>query len=241
MPRKASELNTAHPTLGTTPRVLITAGPTHEPIDAVRYIANRSSGRMGLALARACDERGWQTTLLLGPTALPPPDLSHGSVQRFQTAADLERLLQLHWPQHDLLIMAAAVADFTPVHANEHEKIKRSNRPITIALEPTPDLLASLVATTRPDQAVVGFALEEADQLIESALSKLRAKKLDAIVANPLPTMDSPTITATVAFADGRIVNAPPQLAKEDFARWLLAALESLIDSRVRGRAESAR
>ena len=91
-------------------RVLITAGPTHEPIDAVRYIGNRSSGKMGLALANATLRRGWPTTLLLGPTAINPPDHSQLTTIRFQSAADLRQLLAEYWPKHDVLFMAAAVA-----------------------------------------------------------------------------------------------------------------------------------
>src|SRR5688500_7711901 len=95
------------------PRCLITAGPTHEPIDEVRYLGNRSSGRMGIALAAASTRRGWQTTLLLGPTHLEPPQHSCLKVLRFQTAAELQALLHSQWPLHDVLLMAAAVADYT--------------------------------------------------------------------------------------------------------------------------------
>src|SRR5688500_9859369 len=96
----------------TRPHVLITAGPTHEPIDSVRYIANRSSGRMGLALAEAAMERGWATTLVLGPTPLTPTENSHLRIVRFQSTDDLQSLLGKLWPSHDVLFMAAAVADY---------------------------------------------------------------------------------------------------------------------------------
>jgi phosphopantothenoylcysteine decarboxylase / phosphopantothenate---cysteine ligase len=218
------------------PRVLITAGPTHEPIDAVRYLANRSSGRMGLALTEAAVARGWPTTLLLGPTHLQPPESSHLETIRFQTTADLQRLLREHWPQHDLLLMAAAVADYTPVSRQDPHgdsgpppagKIKRSDQPLHLELRPTPDLLAQLAAITRPDQRVVGFALEPSDRLLDSAREKLKRKRLDAIIANPLETMDAPDITASVIFPDGRCVDAPPNLAKREFAQWLLSVLPS--------------
>ena len=95
------------------PRLLITAGPTHEPLDQVRYLGNRSSGRMGLALAEAAAARGLPTTLLLGPLEAERFHVhSHLSIERFQTAADLERLLADQWPYHDILFMAAAVADY---------------------------------------------------------------------------------------------------------------------------------
>jgi phosphopantothenoylcysteine decarboxylase / phosphopantothenate---cysteine ligase len=206
-------------------RVLITAGPTHEPIDAVRYLGNRSSGRMGVALAEAAAARGWQATLLLGPTALPPPpDGSHLTVVRFQTTADLQALLRDHWPRHDLLIMAAAVADYRPRASvpQTAAKIKRGSASFTLELEPTPDLLAELAAVAQPRQTLVGFALEPAERLLPSAREKLAHKRLHAIVANPLETMDSPTITATVLCADGRVLTPPADMPKAAFARWLL-------------------
>lgn len=241
-------------------RVLITAGSTHEPIDAVRYLGNRSSGRLGLALADEAAKRGLTTTLLLGPTALPPPNRSHLAVHRFQTTAELQTLLREHWPQHDVLIMAAAVADYRPVfplsltsggeragvrvpqdsHSSDREpqssslkplastKLKRSAQSLTLELEPTPDLLAEAAASARPDQTLIGFALEPADRLLDSAREKLRKKGLHAIVANPLETMESPTITAKLLLADGRELAPPPKIAKPEFAKWLLDQLASV-------------
>ncbi|HVP74110.1 MAG TPA: phosphopantothenoylcysteine decarboxylase [Phycisphaerales bacterium] len=208
--------------------MLITAGPTHEPIDRVRYIGNRSSGRMGIALAEACSARGWPATLLLGPVAIPPPQHSHLSVLRFQTAADLQRLLWEHWPRHDLLMMAAAVADYTVagVRGTESratpEKLKRVNDRVTLELVPTPDLLASLSPITRANQTVIGFALEPAADLMRESQRKLQGKRLDAIVANPLETMDSSLVSATLVFADGRSIPAPSKISKAEFALWLL-------------------
>jgi phosphopantothenoylcysteine decarboxylase / phosphopantothenate---cysteine ligase len=211
------------------PRALITAGPTHEPIDAVRYIGNRSSGRMGLALAHAALARRWSVTLLLGPVALDPPQHSRLSVHRFQSAVDLQRLLHVHWPQHDLLLMAAAVADYTvkavrgqPITDSHQSKIKRSGGGLTLELEPTPDLLLSLEPARRPGQIIVGFALESAGDLAREAARKLQVKRLDAIVANPLETISSRDITATLLWRDGRSVAAPPSTPKERFAEWLL-------------------
>jgi phosphopantothenoylcysteine decarboxylase / phosphopantothenate---cysteine ligase len=212
-------------------RILITAGPTHEPIDAVRYIANRSSGRLGIALAEAAAHRGHRTTLLLGPTHLQPVESSLLRTIRFQTAADLQALLRTHWPDHDVLIMAAAVADYRPGPPNNEplaasrerpEKISRHDSPLTLHLEPTPDLLADLSSITRPDQQVIAFALEPNDHLLQSAREKLHRKRVDAIIANPLETMDATTINATMIFADGRQLRAPRSITKEDFAEWLL-------------------
>ena len=215
------------------PRLLVTAGPTHEPIDSVRYIGNRSSGRMGFALAQASAARAWPTTLLAGPTPLPPPESSHLSVFRFRTTADLQNLLAQHWPEHDVLIMAAAVADFRPTELAQDRKLSRTERRWMLELEATPDLLAELDQITQPNQLRVGFALEPADRLIESARRKLDHKHLDAIVANPLQTMDSETIEATVLLADGRSMSPPEgRIPKEQFATWLLGQLEAIRSAR---------
>jgi phosphopantothenoylcysteine decarboxylase / phosphopantothenate---cysteine ligase len=228
---------TSAPQTAGRPRLLITAGPTHEPIDAVRYLGNRSSGRMGIALAEQAAMRSLPTTLLLGPTQLLPASSSHLTVIRFQTTAELHELLLRHWPQHDVLIMAAAVADFRPILPPVDQtdpngpasvipaKLRRSDEPFAIMLEPTPDLLASLADQTRPDQFVIGFALEPADELLASAKDKLKRKRLDAIVANPLETMDAATVTATVLLRSGAALPAPANLPKEAFAKWLLDQL----------------
>ncbi len=206
------------------PRVLITAGPTQEPIDRVRYISNRSSGRMGISLANACADRGWPATLLLGPISSVGTDLPiHTAirVERFRTANDLQQLLNQHWPAHDVLLMAAAVADFT-VREVSPSKIKRTGDRVTLELSATPDLLKSLAPTTRANQITIGFALEPADDLAREAARKLKAKRIDAIVANPLETMDASDVTATLLLADGRSVTPPPRMAKDRFANWLL-------------------
>src|SRR5262245_17381760 len=129
------------------PRVLIAAGPTHEPIDAVRFVGNRSSGRMGLALASAAVQRGWPTTLLMGPTALDLPENPQWRTIRFQSTADLQSLLNQLWPDHDLLLMAAAVADFTPVAPPSSGKLER-NQGLTLELKSTPDLLVEIAKAT---------------------------------------------------------------------------------------------
>jgi phosphopantothenoylcysteine decarboxylase / phosphopantothenate---cysteine ligase len=204
------------------PRLLITAGPTHEPIDRVRYIANRSSGRLGIALAQAGREAGWDVTLLLGPVEVAiPPGVA---VRRFTTTADLARLLDEHFPRCHALIMAAAVADYRP-KAAAISKLPRESRPLTLELEPTPDLLAGCAARRRNGQLVIGFALEPAKDLPGRAADKLRRKKIDAIIANPLETMGSESIHATLIRADGR-TQSPGPLSKPDFARWLFAQLK---------------
>lgn len=212
-------------------RLLITAGPTHEPIDAVRFIGNRSSGRLGIALAERAASRGVDTTLLLGPTALGPTD-TRARVVRFRTTADLQALLGAHLPDHDVLIMAAAVADYRPrpdaaasLGGTPEGKLRREKRSITLQLDPTPDLLAGCVEAVRSSggrQRLIGFALEPREGLIEAARAKLQRKGCDAIVANPLETMDAPTIEASLVWKDGRIDATPGAIDKGAFADWLL-------------------
>lgn len=203
-------------------RILITAGPTHEPIDAVRYIGNRSSGRLGIELARAAAARNLPATLLLGPTHLEPPS-SHADVVRFRSTADLQSLLAERFPRCDILIMAAAVADYRPTRvAQSHEKLRRENRNLTIELESTPDLLAECARARVAGQTLIGFALEPRDRLRESALAKLERKAVDAIVANPLETMESPAIEATIHWAGGAADSTGAPMPKSDFAPWLL-------------------
>lgn len=213
-----------------TVRLLIAAGPTHEPLDAVRYLANRSSGRLGIALARQASRRGMSTTLLLGPTALEPDDDSRYATVRFRTAADLEALLRAHWPRHDVLIMAAAVADYRPAgDGGAAAKHPRAGGTWTLELEATPDLLALAAASARPDQTTIGFALDPAESLIESARRKLAAKHIDAIVANPLETMGATRIRATLILRDGRTLEPPTgECDKEHFADWLLDQIERI-------------
>jgi phosphopantothenoylcysteine decarboxylase/phosphopantothenate--cysteine ligase len=215
--------------------MLVTAGPTHEPIDAVRYIGNRSSGRTGLAIANAAAERGLPTTLLLGPIDYASlreglPQDSHVRVIRFQTTSDLERLLHGEWPNHDVLVMAAAVADYRPKRRGDGVadapagKLRRRDVGLTLELESTPDLLAGLAGMTRPDQCVIGFALEPREALLDTAIEKMSRKHLDAIVANPLETMGSDVIEAIVLLRDGRQWNLTPHgpAAKNAFAAALV-------------------
>lgn len=209
-------------------RILITAGPTHEPIDTVRFLSNRSSGRLGVALADAAAQRNLHTTLLLGPTNAEPTD-TRIDLHRFRTAADLEALLDRHFPACDVLVMAAAVADFRPVAPADpaHTKLKRTADALTLRLEPTPDLVAACAARRSPSQLIVGFALEPRDRLEASALDKLRRKGLDAIVANPLETMDATTIDAALITSDERHDTGRP-IPKADFATWLLDRIDAL-------------
>ena len=201
--------------------MLITAGPTHEAIDAVRYIANRSSGRMGIAIAEAARDARWDVTLLLGPVCAAPPEGVR--VEHFTSTDDLKRLLDVHFASCDVLIMAAAVADYRPVHASS-AKLPRGSGNLTLELTPTADLVKACAEKRQPHQRIVGFALQEPSRLDERAAKKLRDKNLDAIVANPLETMGSGQIAAKVFTPDGR-VHSPEQggtIDKQAFAKWLV-------------------
>jgi phosphopantothenoylcysteine decarboxylase/phosphopantothenate--cysteine ligase len=154
-------------------------------------------------------------------------------VRRFSTADDLGRLLFEEWPSHDLLVMAAAVADFRPARRTEG-KLRRDAAVEPIALVPTGDLLAGLAASTRPDQFVVGFALEDPAELERSARDKLARKRADVIVANPLATMDSADVDATLFLRDGRMERpADRPIPKPQFAAWLGARILPEVRARI--------
>jgi phosphopantothenoylcysteine decarboxylase/phosphopantothenate--cysteine ligase len=203
--------------------MLITAGPTHEPIDAVRYLANRSSGKLGLAITAAARDAGWSVTLLLGPVPRDTPLPAGVATHRYGSTADLEALLAAHFDACDALVMAAAVADYRPVGAIDG-KLERGAG-MTLTLEPTPDLVAGCAKRARADQFIVAFSLEPADQLAERAPRKLARKGVSAIVANPLQTIDADAIDATLFTAAGGSTR-PGAMPKPDFARWLVRWIE---------------
>ena len=162
---------------------LVTAGPTHEPLDPVRFLGNRSSGRMGISVAEALVSAGATVHLILGPTPLESrmPGIS---VTRVETAEEMKEACNAVAEKADILVMAAAVADYRPGSVSP-EKIRKSSGPFSLKLEKTPDILAGLGRNKRPGQVLVGFALET-DHENENALRKLREKNLDLIVLNSL-------------------------------------------------------
>jgi len=168
--------------------VLVTAGGTREPIDSVRFLGNSSSGRMGLALAAAARARGAEVTLVSANVALPAP----AQVRRreVRTAAELKLACEQEFPGCDVLLMAAAVADFAPAQPAA-EKIKKSERSgLQLALAPTADVLAGLAAQRRAGQTLVGFAAEHGAEAVQAARTKLTAKDLDALVVNDISRAD---------------------------------------------------
>jgi phosphopantothenoylcysteine decarboxylase / phosphopantothenate---cysteine ligase len=164
-------------------RVLVTAGGTREPIDSVRYIGNRSSGRMGFALAERAARRGAQVTVVAANVALePPPGVE---VVRVVTAAELGAVCAERFPESDVLLMAAAVADFRPRDPAGH-KLKKDAGPPRVELEPTEDVLSALAQARRPEQVLVGFAAEHGGDAVAYGRAKLDRKRLDAIVVNDI-------------------------------------------------------
>jgi phosphopantothenoylcysteine decarboxylase / phosphopantothenate---cysteine ligase len=169
-------------------RVLITAGGTREPIDSVRYIGNRSSGRMGVALAQRAVARGADVVLIAASLAVSEPDGAR--VVRVHTAQDLATACGKEFPAADVLLMAAAVADFRPA-APAQDKLKKENgTPPPIELEPTEDILSALAAQRRAGQILVGFAAEHGADAVSYGRSKLERKGLDAVVVNDISRPD---------------------------------------------------
>jgi len=163
-------------------RVLVTAGGTREPIDPVRFVGNRSSGRMGLALAAEAAHRGAEVTLIAANVSLPAPEGVR--VVEAPTAAELAEAARSEFPAADVLLMAAAVADYRPRGAGEAKLKKADSDSLSIELEATEDVLATLGASRRADQTVVGFAAEHGGDPLAEARRKLRDKGADAIVLN---------------------------------------------------------
>ena len=196
-------------------RILITAGPTREPIDPVRYIGNRSSGKMGAALAEAAVSAGHAVTVVLGPVSIsmPPVPIVH-----VETAAQMQEAVLREFPRHDLLIMAAAVADYRPITI-ALRKMDRAGR-LVIECEPTPDIVALASRSKAPSQRIVGFSLEMEGDL-DRAQQKLDRKKLDLMVYNPVVTMDSEQVQAVLLWPDGRRETLPA-MDKRQFAEILI-------------------
>jgi len=201
--------------------VLVTAGRTEEPLDAVRYIGNRSSGKMGYALAEASRRRGARVLLVTGPTSLEAP--CGVVVERVRTAEEMAEKVQSHLGETSVVLMAAAVADFRPTEVRPG-KIKKQQGALTLRLEPTRDILSEIAGRRRPEQIVVGFAAET-DHLVENAAAKLRTKRLDLVVANDVTQegagFETDTNIVTILFADGR--RKPlERMSKLDVAHRLL-------------------
>jgi phosphopantothenoylcysteine decarboxylase/phosphopantothenate--cysteine ligase len=212
-------------------RVLVSAGGTREPIDSVRFISNRSSGRMGFALAARAAARGAQVTLVAANVTLEPP--AGVRVLAVTTAAELAAACEREFDACDVLLMAAAVADFRPARPADH-KLKKTGEhpaPMTIELEPTADVISALAQRRRDDQVVVGFAAEHGDRALSYAREKRARKRLDAIVVNDVSRpgigFDAPDNEVTVITADAERVL--PKAGKDAIADGVLEEVRVLL------------
>jgi phosphopantothenoylcysteine decarboxylase/phosphopantothenate--cysteine ligase len=214
-------------------RVLVTAGGTREPIDSVRYIGNSSSGRMGLALADVAVQRGAEVTLIAANVALSSPE----GVRRVEvrTAAELQRACELEFERCDVLLMAAAVADFAP--APTDGKIKKGGRErLELVLEPTADVISGLAGHRRAGQTLVAFAAEHGAEGLQSARGKLAAKGVDAVVFNDISrdgigfdsTENEVTILTTAGAGGAPAERHVARAGKEQIAAEILDAVEDL-------------
>ena len=214
-------------------RVLVSAGGTREPIDAVRFIGNSSSGRMGVALAHVAAARGADVTLIAANLSVPVPD---GMRRRdVGSARELQRACEEEFAACDVLLMAAAVADFTPA-SPEQGKIKKSGREhLELTLEPTSDVLAGLAVKRSAGQLLVGFAAEHGERAVELARGKLAAKGLDAIVVNDISRGDigfdveENEVTILTALEGGGVGEQHvPRAGKREVAAAILDAVQDL-------------
>ena len=205
-------------------RVTVTAGPTQEALDPVRYLTNHSSGRMGYAIAREAMLRGAQVTLISGPTALPPvPGVSMRSIT---TAGDMLRAVQETLPDTDILIKAAAVADYRPATMADN-KLKKSDADLNIPLERTADILGWVAQNRHPGLFVCGFSMET-QNMLENSAAKLQKKNLDMIVANNLKVDGAGfgVTTNVVTIITWDSVTELPLMGKDEVASHLLDAIQ---------------
>ena len=209
-------------------RVLVTAGGTREPIDSVRFVGNRSSGRMGYALAREAGRRGAEVTLIAANVGLEAP--AGVRILRVQTAAELAEACRNELARCDVLLMSAAVADFRPT-GPVNRKFKKDEGVPRIELEPTEDVLRSVAQLRREDQLVVGFAAEHGEDAVELGRGKLESKRLDAIVVNDISQdgvgFDAEENEVTILASDGGERHVA-RSRKEHVARAVLDEVERL-------------
>jgi phosphopantothenoylcysteine decarboxylase / phosphopantothenate---cysteine ligase len=209
-------------------RVLVSAGGTREPIDSVRYVGNRSSGRMGVALAHEAARRGAEVTLVRANVSLPVP--AGVRALDVETAAELEAALQAEFPAADVLVMAAAPADFRPASPAADKIAKAGREGLVLELEPTTDILAALAFGRRPDQTLVGFAAEHGEGAVERGREKLTRKGLDAIVVNDISRADTGfdseanEVTIVLAAREQAVERAP----KSEVAAAILDVVQEL-------------
>ncbi len=201
-------------------KVMVTAGPTEEALDPVRVITNHSTGKMGYAIARVAMQRGASVTLVSGPVSLKPPAFT--SIINVKSAQDMFNEVSVRAADNDIIIMAAAVADYTPLNVSD-EKIKKASSDLSIPLKRTIDILKYLGENKRKDQFLCGFSMETKD-LLENSKKKLVSKNVDMIVANSLKVegagFGTDTNVVTIITKDG--YKEFGQMDKEEVAKCLL-------------------
>jgi phosphopantothenoylcysteine decarboxylase/phosphopantothenate--cysteine ligase len=207
-------------------RILITAGGTREYIDPVRFISNASSGKMGYALARAALKAGHKATLIAAPTSQKPP--SAAKLVEVETAAQMLEAVKKHFSQSDCLIMAAAVADYTPAHP-ARTKIRKTGEPLTVKLKPTTDILKWAGKHKKKDQIVIGFALEDKN-LRTRAERKLDEKNLDMIVVNTSAAIGAEKSTVQIKMPGSEWLKLP-KASKAVIAGKIVSLAESLLST----------
>lgn len=208
-------------------KVLVTAGGTREPIDPVRYIGNRSSGKMGYAVAQAAYDRGAEVTIVSAPTSIKPP--SNVNIEPVNTAGEMKDAVLKKFKDCDILVMAAAVADYQPATLTSG-KIKKSREGVNIELKPTDDILLE-VSKKKGKKIVVGFSVESQD-LVANSKKKLKSKDLDIIVANSVAAFERDESSAVIINKKGKMLSLPKQ-RKEITANIILDCVLSLSESQL--------
>ena len=204
-------------------KILVTAGPTQESIDPVRYVTNHSSGKMGYALAKVCMQRGAQVTLVTGPTQIPEPMFV--DVVKITTAREMFEAVTARAADQDIIIKAAAVADYRPKEV-KNEKVKKSSSEISLEMEKTDDILKFLGEHKREGQFLCGFSMET-ENMVENSRKKLEKKNLDLVVANNLKVEGAgflgDTNVVTLISKDKEV--SLPKMSKEETADHILDAI----------------
>jgi phosphopantothenoylcysteine decarboxylase/phosphopantothenate--cysteine ligase len=208
-------------------KVVVTAGGTQEPLDPVRYIGNRSSGRMGYAIAEAALQAGAEVTLISGPVSLSPP--KGAKLVKVNTAREMEAAVYRGVQDADALVMAAAVADYAPAQVSK-QKIKKTSENLNIELARNPDILAGLAEMDLPMLVRVGFAAET-QNLLQNAREKLERKRLDMNVANDAASSIG-TESSVLTLVTKKGIEELQTLPKEESARILVQRLVNLIEER---------
>ncbi len=209
-------------------KALVTAGPTRERIDPVRFITNHSTGKMGYAIARHCMQRGAEVTLITGKTELPRPLFVH--TVEVESAQDMYEAVKACYKEQDIIIKSAAVADYRPASVSE-EKVKKKDTEMSIALERTEDILQFLGENRREGQFLCGFSMET-ENMVENSKAKLEKKHLDMVVANNLKQAGAGfgTDTNVVTLITKDICLELPMMSKEEVAKNILDRIKKMMD-----------